>query len=79
MRVRPTESSSRGAVLLWQWLVAHSLTLPELAERTGISRQQLADLIRGDQRRISAEHAVLLERETKRYVRVEAWLPEGTL
>ena len=78
MRVSPTESSSRGAVLLWQWLVANSLTLPDLAERTGISRQQLADLIRGDQRRISAEHAVLLERETKRYVRVEAWLPEGT-
>lgn len=75
MRVRPTESSSRGAVLLWQWLVAHSLTLPDLAERTGVSRQQLADLIRGDQRRISVEHAVLLERETAGFVPVASWLP----
>lgn len=78
MRVRPTESSTRGAVLLWQWLLAHSLTLPDLAERTGISRQQLADLVRGTQRRISAEHAVTLERETAGFVPVASWLPEAS-
>ena len=69
-----------GGLALRAWLDKHDLTIPQFAERLGVSRVQIQRLVSGERARVVSQAlASLIERDTSGEVPRSVWSVAATL